>query len=114
MLDRGEFQLAWPERTKATRSATSAPDLSGRTLKFDSELYEKLKSKRAQLAAIQGNVPPFHIFSNNVLKELAIHRPRSTEEALAINGIGEVKARKQFPHFLKILQDQDGEADLFE
>ena len=114
MLDRGEFQLAWPERTKATRSATSAPDLSGRTLKLDSELYEKLKSKRAQLAAIQGNVPPFHIFSNNVLKELAIHRPRSTEEALAINGIGEVKARKQFPHFLKILQDQDGEADLFE
>ncbi len=114
MHDRTEFHLAWPQ-SKPTRNKTvPAPDLSGRTLDFDPDLYEKLKSKRAQLAAIQGNIPPYRIFSNSVLKELAIHRPQTTEEALAINGIGEVKARKQFPHFLEILKNPAGEADLFE
>ena len=83
------------------------------TLDFDPELYEKLKKKRAELAAIQGNIPPYRILSNSVLKELTIHRPRTPEEALAINGIGEVKARKQIPHFLEILRAHSATDDLY-
>ena len=79
MHDRATFQLSWPERKLATSKAKSTgpsptPDLSGKTLDFDPELYEKLKKKRAELAASQGNIPPYRILSNSVLKELTIHR----------------------------------------
>ena len=114
MHDRAEFQLVWPEQKATKKQEEQKPDLSNRIIDFDPKLYEKLKNKRAQLAAIQGNIPPYRIFSNSVLKELVIHRPQTTEEALSINGIGEVKARKQFPHFLKILQKNPEETDMFE
>ncbi|MBT7854000.1 MAG: ATP-dependent DNA helicase RecQ [Opitutae bacterium] len=121
MQDRTTFELSWPESKPAGTSSrprasapAKAPDISGKTLKFDPELYEKLKSKRAQLAAIQGNIPPYRIFSNSVLQELAIHRPQTPEEALSINGIGEVKARRQLPHFLEILGAHAENDDLFD
>ena len=114
MHDRAEFQLVWPEQKETKKQEEQKTDLSNRIIDFDPKLYEKLKNKRAQLAATQGNIPPYRIFSNSVLKELVIHRPQTTEEALSINGIGEVKARKQFPHFLKILQKNPEETDMFE
>ena len=121
MQDRATFQLSWPERKNTsgsgagtTQKNTIIPDLSSKTLDFDPDLYEKLKGKRTQLAALQGNIPSYRIFPNSVLKELAIHRPGSAEEALGINGIGEVKARKYLPDFLEVLNKHAAQEELFE
>ena len=101
------FRISWPQpkaaKKKKSTSAKPALDHSAPNLRVDTDLLEKLKKKRAQVAAIQGNVAPFKIFSNAVLQDLATLRPQTPEEAMEINGIGEVKARKIFPHFKEIL-----------
>ena len=100
------FRLSWPQPKATKKKATLAKpalDHSAPNLNIKGDILEQLKKKRAQLAAIQGNIPPFRIFSNAVLQDLAAIRPQTPEEAMEINGIGEVKARKLFPHFKEIL-----------
>ena len=71
---------------------------------FDEVLYEEMREKRAQLARVRGGLPPYTIFSNKVLRSLAIVKPRNKEEAMTISGIGEAKARKVLPAFLRIIE----------
>ncbi len=102
-------QLLWPERESAGAAPTTgAPD--GAPLRLgaepDGDLLEHLKRKRAQLAAAQGKVPHYRIFSNAVLESLAAQQPQSEEEALRIPGIGPSKARTVLPAFLKIIRDR--------
>ena len=67
------------------------------------DLVEALKKKRAQLAKVRGNVPPYQILTNRALEALAAARPESPEEALAIPGIGPAKARSVVPAMLKVI-----------
>ena len=109
-------QLVWPTRKKMLHSPgklTSTGNTAQGSLNrvaagdegVESILYERLKKKRAQLAAVRGGLPPYVIFSNKVLEELVRLKPQSVEEALQIAGIGEVKARRYLPAFLKIIQE---------
>jgi len=56
----------------------------------DKSLFEKLKGVRRKLASEQ-NVPPFIIFSDNVLLEMSAQRPSTLEGMLNVSGIGNVK-----------------------
>ena len=114
MHDRAEFRLVWPEQKATKKQEVQKTDLSNRIIDFDPKLYEKLKNKRAQLAAIQGNIPPYRIFSNSVLKELVIHRPQTTEEALSINGIRRSESPQTIPSLPKDSSKNPVETDMFE
>ncbi|MDX2109391.1 MAG: ATP-dependent DNA helicase RecQ [Verrucomicrobiota bacterium] len=72
----------------------------------DNALLNKLKVKRIQLAAIR-KVPVYNIFPNKVLEQLAAHRPRSIEDAMEFDGIGEVNSRKLGP-FIEIIREYQG------
>lgn len=53
-------------------------------------LFQKLRVWRREKAAERG-VPPFVIFDDKTLREIAAHRPRSRRELRAIHGVGDVK-----------------------
>lgn len=54
-------------------------------------LYEELRAWRSALAQASGR-PPYAVFPDQTLREIAVSRPSSYEELLTIRGIGEVKA----------------------
>ncbi|UMX47380.1 MAG: DNA helicase RecQ [Candidatus Nealsonbacteria bacterium DGGOD1a] len=61
---------------------------------FNRELFEKLRALRKELADKAG-VPPFVVFSNVSLQEMAYYLPQTTDDFGRINGVGAMK-QKQF------------------
>ena len=59
----------------------------------DQELFEKLRGLRRELAAARG-VPPYVIFSDNTLRDLARMRPSTAQAMKLVYGIGERKLRE--------------------
>src|SRR5699024_2869851 len=72
------------------------------SLDFNRELFALLKQKRTELAHEQ-NVPPYIIFPDTTLIEMAYYFPQSNHRLLAIHGIGRVKAKKYGAAFLPVI-----------
>src|ERR1700760_4680789 len=70
----------------------------------DRALFERLRAKRLELAKAQ-NVPPYVIFHDKTLAEMAARLPRSMAEFAAIPGAGEVKLARYGEAFLKVIDD---------
>ena len=93
MLSRVERQTeARSERKK--ESASSAPP--------DSGLLATLKTERTRLARQEG-VPPYIIFSNAALADMAARAPRTPEEFLEVSGVGQIKAQRYGAAFLAVI-----------
>lgn len=73
-----------------------------RQLETDDDLFERLRQKRNQLAQAQ-NLPPYVVFSDQTLRELAQKQPQSRLEMLQIKGVGVNKLDKYGEDFLEIL-----------
>ncbi|MBN2450952.1 MAG: RecQ family ATP-dependent DNA helicase [Lentisphaeria bacterium] len=73
----------------------------------DAALLAALQELRGRLAAAR-HVAAYRILSNAVLNELAVQRPRTKEQALAIRGIGRLKAETVVPLFLAEIQRREG------
>lgn len=67
-----------------------------------SGLFEALREVRAKLAA-QENVPAYIVFSNASLADMAAKQPANMAEFQMVSGVGEVKAKKYGPAFLKAI-----------
>ena len=70
--------------------------------KVNEELFEKLRNLRYEISQ-KYHLPPYMIFPDKTLKEFATIIPKSKEEMLMINGVGEIKFNKYGEEFLKIL-----------
>jgi ATP-dependent DNA helicase RecQ len=70
----------------------------------DRELFERLRALRKRLADEQG-VPPYVVFTDRTLREMASRRPATPEALLQIPGIGQSKLAKYAPPFLKEIGD---------
>jgi ATP-dependent DNA helicase RecQ len=71
-------------------------------------LFEILRRKRKELAEGAG-VPPYVIFSDKTLSEMAAKVPRTMEDLLRVNGIGKVKLEKYGAVFLELIRTHGGE-----
>ncbi|WP_244387082.1 DNA helicase RecQ [Raoultibacter timonensis] len=69
----------------------------------DSELFEKLKTVRFELASEAG-VPAYIVFSNATLSDMCEKMPASIEELLAVSGVGQVKAERYGSAFLDAIR----------
>ena len=67
------------------------------------ELFELLRQCRADLARANG-VPPFMIFSNATLMDMAKKHPTNMTAFKRVSGVGEMKASWYGKEFLKILK----------
>ena len=63
-------------------------------------LFEALRNLRKQLAAAEG-VPPYVVFSDKTLLDMCDKAPQSTDELLAVSGVGAFKAEKYGRAFLE-------------
>jgi ATP-dependent DNA helicase RecQ len=76
-------------------------------LEYDQELFERLRQLRKRLAD-QEKVPPFVIFSDASLVEIAATLPENEMEFLLISGVGKYKLEKYGEIFLREING-DGE-----
>lgn len=67
------------------------------------ELFEVLRKLRQQVALQQG-VPPYVVFSDATLEEMAALRPRNREEFRSISGVGEMKLERYGNTFLEAIE----------
>ncbi|WP_299083473.1 DNA helicase RecQ [uncultured Paraglaciecola sp.] len=70
----------------------------------DQQLVAILKADRKRLADA-ANLPPYAIFSDRTLNEMAYYFPHSEENLLRIHGIGQAKLDKYGEHFLRLIKD---------
>jgi ATP-dependent DNA helicase RecQ len=71
-------------------------------LDYDWKLFEILRQTRKKLADKSG-VPPFVIFTDKALVEMAAFFPQSSENLLDIHGVGTVKAEKFGALFMQVI-----------
>lgn len=68
----------------------------------DQQLYIALKTKRMELAQ-SSNVPPYLIFHDKALKEMAVAKPTSHEDFRNISGVGDNKLKKYGDIFIDVI-----------
>ena len=77
----------------------------------DKGLLEKLKNLRFSLAR-KFNVPPYIIFSDATLVEMATHYPTDLDTLRLINGVGQLKAEKYGDEFCRVISQYMVEHDI--
>lgn len=86
-------------KSRSTRSrAEPAIELS----ELDAMMFEELRATRKRLADDQG-VPPYVIFHDATLREMAQLRPATLNELLGLNGVGQTKLERYGATFLATL-----------
>jgi ATP-dependent DNA helicase RecQ len=68
----------------------------------DRELFERLRALRLDIARSRG-VPPYVIFHDTTLREMARLKPRSVSDLLGVRGVGARKAEDLGEAFVKII-----------
>lgn len=70
----------------------------------DPELFAALRSLRTKLSAEEG-VPPYFVFSDATLTDMAIKHPTTKEEFLSVSGVGNIKAQKYGEAFISAIKN---------
>ena len=94
-----------PKPVKKSATSNKAIELTGETL----ELFNALRSLRTDLAKEQ-SVPPYVIFHDATLKQMAEVVPQSLGAMNAISGVGKTKLERYGAAFLEVLQQYEGSA----
>jgi len=89
-----------PRRARRKKSARSATQSA--VTEADRDLFEALRRKRTELARAQ-NVPPYVIFHDKTLIELAATRPASRSAMAKVPGIGDAKLERYGEAFLAVI-----------
>jgi ATP-dependent DNA helicase RecQ len=107
---RGEIplQLAVPRiQTLKIKSSASQKTYGGN---YDRKLFAKLRKLRKSLAD-DNNVPPYVVFNDTTLLEMAEHLPVSPGDLLDITGVGQRKLEKFGRPFMNMIRDHIDNGD---
>ncbi|MGL4859297.1 MAG: ATP-dependent DNA helicase RecQ [Enterobacteriaceae bacterium] len=108
---RGEqpLSLAVPriQVMKRTKPGSAEKNYSGF---YDKQLFAKLRRLRKTLAD-DSNVPPYVVFNDATLIEMAEHCPTTSEELLEINGVGQRKLQRFGQPFMILIREHLLEAE---
>ncbi|MCW8986025.1 MAG: HRDC domain-containing protein, partial [Gammaproteobacteria bacterium] len=102
-LLRGEVELVLrkPQQDKGSSKKKGKRNTSLRSV--DEPLFELLREHRLSIANENG-VPPYIIFHDSTLEEMANTRPATLEAMRYISGVGEQKLDKYGKSFLAVIQ----------
>ena len=102
-LLRGEQKI---KLRKDTHKASKAKQVRQKPLadNINPELFEVLRARRTKLAK-QQSVPPYVIFHDKTLLEIAEYMPQDMEQFSQINGVGDSKLEKYGEEFLAVVQE---------
>lgn len=71
------------------------------------QLFAQLKAVRTEVARKAG-VPPYIVFSDATLMDMAVRRPATLDDFLEVNGVGEKKAVRYGDSFIKAIRRFEG------
>ncbi len=117
MAGKETYKMVWPDRGKLQGAKTGKSSSASAKrdkiaaiseLGFDKALFEKLKAKRAELAAAEGGKPNYTIFADQTLEFFTRLKPTTAEAGLKIRGVGPVKAEKYLETFLEVIREHEG------
>lgn len=91
-------------RVKRVQADAAQPRRGIDHLDFDRGLFEQLRDLRFRLAQAR-NVPPYVIFGDRSLQEMAYYLPRSRESFSQISGVGRVKLDEFADDFVTAIRD---------
>lgn len=99
--------LPTPERDTIIRSI---PQLNRVTTNYEQKLYQQLKDLRQSIAD-KARVPPYFIFQEKSLREMAHYRPGDLQNFIRVDGVGEKKLEKYgliFTSLIKTFCEENG------
>ncbi|GAB5519275.1 MAG: DNA helicase RecQ [Rhodothermales bacterium] len=102
---RGQRQVfLMPTKTKRVKKTTvEAESWDG----VSRDLFEALRTLRSTLARERG-VPPYVIFNDATLRDMARRRPKTLDEMLQVQGVGKKKVEDLGPTFLEAVLNFSG------
>ncbi len=86
------------------KSEKRRQELQKANTEYDSALFETLRKLRKEIASENG-VPPYVIFGDRTLQEMAYYYPRSEEEFLKISGVANKKLENFGKAFLGVIDE---------
>ena len=91
-----------PVKGERTAPATRLDGTPVSTRGLSGGLFMRLSDARKRIAREQ-KVPPFVIFTNATLRDMAVKRPRTRQEMLRVMGVGENKMARYGETFLAVI-----------
>ena len=101
-----ELRLEKHTSSRASRTTRSASHDIVLERDEDVALFKELKALRMSLAKSR-NVPPYVVFHDKTLLEMALTRPESLDEMGLIGGVGTSKLEKYGHAFLEVIVEHD-------
>ena len=83
------------------------------TVEHDTGLFQRLRTLRRELADGAG-LPPYMVFGDRSLMEMAAYFPHSRESFLQMHGVGQAKVDRYADAFLPVIREYCAENDLAE
>lgn len=86
------------------RAASTAGAQSAAPAEYDAELFQELRALRTQIASRRG-VPPYVVFGDVTLRQMAAYFPQSRDSLSRIHGVGSVKLEQYGDEFLAVITE---------
>jgi len=99
---KGEIELKLREDRRVKTEKKARRDSAAALAPADQSLFEALRKRRKEIAD-QLDLPPYVIFHDATLMQMAEHRPTTEAALLSINGVGAVKLERYGKAFLEVL-----------
>ena len=96
------LELAMPRISAISKIAHNPQRQS--VANYDKDLFSRLRFLRKQIADKE-NIPPYIVFNDATLQEMAQYMPTSNIEMLQINGVGSIKLERFGQPFMVLIQE---------
>ena len=96
------LELAMPRISAISKIAHNPQRQS--VANYDKDLFARLRFLRKQIADKE-NIPPYIVFNDATLQEMAQYMPTSNIEMLQINGVGSIKLERFCQPFMVLIQE---------
>ena len=104
LTSKGQQVLLGKQRFEVIRQKSlKKTSFAGLTGDYSEKLFGQLRIQRQHLAQKEG-VPPFVIFSDRTLREMALYFPDTPEQMAGISGVGAAKLAKYGDTFMTLIE----------
>ena len=96
------YELAMPRISSINKIVHTSH--KNTVVNYDKDLFARLRFLRKQLADKE-NIPPYIVFNDATLQEMAQYMPTSNIEMLQINGVGAIKLERFGQPFMALIRE---------
>jgi ATP-dependent DNA helicase RecQ len=103
----GRSKVAATETPSRARTRTAEPrDVTADLPEGAQQLFDRLRALRREIAR-EHEVPPYIVFDDKTLRQIAVHRPRTLAAFGDLRGVGPVKTERFGPRFIAALTEDE-------